>query len=419
MKILIPSCRSPHALAAIRSFAAKGFEVTAADCTRLSPGLYSRGASRRFLYPSATEKPAEFADAMVAELDRGKYDLLFPTFEEIFLFSRIRDRIPASVKHLVPEYGRMMAVHNKASLAGLCAKHEIPTPGTWSPQSREECERLASEVEYPVVIKLTEGNNSTGLTYADNAAELIAKWTKLTDFFGLQPGGMPLIQKKVPGPLIYSLFLADHGEVVGALIYKPIRMFPDSGGTAFYRESIRHPAAEEFSREFIKALDWHGFIGFDFIDDPQTRVPLLIDVNPRPNPAYNLGLASGVDFTQMFVDMALGRKPAANPAPKPGVRTKFLFSEMIWFAFQFAPGRGYFKRVKDAMTVFQKREFNPDYYLAGDLKPSLVLILYVHYFMFIINTIKPKKGGFMFGCNYDRALADRTLSSGAGSGNAG
>ena len=409
MKILVTSARAPHALAVIRSMGERGHEVVAGDSTRLAMGAYSKFVTRRFWYPSVTERPAAFLAALEAELQRERYDLLFPTFEEIFLIARQRERFAALTNLIVPSYAELMAVHNKGSLARLCREHQIPTPDTIHPQSLTELEQLAPGLRYPVAIKLVEGNNSTGLSYADDAATLLARYRKLVSFFKLEAPYLPLVQRKVDGEMIYTLFLADHGEIVGQLIYRPLRMFPESGGTAFHREAIRHPAAEEASAKFIRALNWHGFIGFDFIVD-EVGQPQLIDVNPRPNPAYNTGLAAGIDFTGQFLEMLAGRRPAPQIAAREGTRSLMFFVECLWFVFAQMPGKDYVRRVKNVWRwMFRRGEFVGDVHRSYDRLPSLILWLYTNYFMFIINTIKPNKGGFMFGCNYDRALSDRLL----------
>jgi predicted ATP-grasp superfamily ATP-dependent carboligase len=406
---MVTSARAPHALAFIRSMGERGHEIVAGDSTRLSMGLYSKYVSKRFLYPSVTERPADFLRALDDELSREHYDLLFPTFEEIFLIARQRKRFAALTRVIVPSYEELMAVHNKGSLARLCAQYDIPTPETIQPGSLPELERIAPGLSFPVVIKLVEGNNSLGLSYAADAAALAARYRKLVAFFKLVPPYLPLVQRRIDGEMIYTLFLADHGDVVGQLIYRPLRMFPESGGTAFHREAIRHPAVEEISARFIRALKWHGFIGFDFILDGRGQ-PQLIDVNPRPNPAYNTGLAAGVDFTGLFLDLVDGFKPLPQLEARAGTRSLMFFVECLWFVFSQLPGRGYFRRMKNTWTwMFHRGKFVGDVHRKNDRLPSLILWLYTNYFMFIINTIKPSRGGFMFGCNYDRALADRLL----------
>jgi len=409
MNALITAARAPHALAMIRSFGEKGWRVTAGDSTRLSMGLYSRHVAKKLLYPEVTEKPKEFLQTILHELENTPYDLLCPTFEEIFLLARVRDKLDQLVPHLVPPYEELLALHNKASLAELCARHGVPSPMTLQPASLDELDAKADELAYPVVIKLAETNNSLGLNYADDAEQLRKRYRKLVNFFRLEPAQYPLVQQKIEGEILFSLFFADRGETVGQLIYRPLRMFPEGGGTAFYREAIRHERIERLAHDFIAKLNWHGFIGFDFIIDKNDGTPYLIDANPRPTPAYNTGLAAGIDFTQMLINLSTKKKPVPNLTPREGVRSKMLFVEILWFCFQFLPGKSYFRRVRDALSVFKKRVFVPDVHRRDDRLPSLILTLYTNWFMFVINTIKPRRGGFMYGCNYDRALANKVL----------
>lgn len=414
MKVLVTSARGPHALAIIRSLGFKGHEVTAGDSTRLSMGMYSRFAVQRLRYPSATEDPAGFVKALTAELEREKYGFLFPTFEETFLIARHRDHFARLAPHLVPPYEQMMQVHNKTSLADLCARHGIATPVTHAPKTEAELEELAKKLTYPVVIKLPEGNNSIGLQFAADEEELKKRYLKLVRFFQPPPECWPLVQEKIEGEILFTQFLADHGKVIGQLVYQPLHMFPEGGGTAFHREAIRHLAIEDLSQEFIAALGWHGFIGFDFIIERGSKKPYLIDANPRTTPAYQTGLEAGVDFTQMALDLARERKPKANLAPEAGVRSKILFVELLWYAFLLLPGKGYFRRVRTAWQHWRERDTSVgDVYRRDDLLPALILCVYAPYFMFIVNTLKKSRGGFMFGCNYDRVLADQAFAESA------
>ena len=401
MRVLITSVRTPHAINIIRSFGALGWEITAADCTSLSPGLYSRFVTRRLVVPPLSENPAGFVDALCNELQRQEYDLLFPTFEDTFVVSLFRERFEQYTKVLVSDYSLFMKVHNKVSLTALCNEWGIATPPTWTLKSMNDLDSVAAQVEYPAVVKLPDVNNSLGLAFVDDAESLKKHVRKVVKFFGLTDDRLPMIQKKIEGDLIFSLFLADHGKTVGSLIYKPLKMFPDGGGTAFYRESVRNPEAEQLAQRLIEKLGWHGFIGFDYVIDPETGTPYLIDANPRVNPAYQTGECAGVPFTQMAVDIVSGKSPEPMLEPKPGVRFKTLFVEAIWFVFQFLPGKNYGRRVRDALSVFRKREFNPDVHRGDDKKPSLMMALFMHYFLFVINVYRPKTGGFMFSCNYN------------------
>jgi predicted ATP-grasp superfamily ATP-dependent carboligase len=407
MRVLVTCARSPHALAAIREFGRRGWEVTAADCTRLSAGAHSRHVSRRLLWPNLTERPAEWLAACVAELKSHKVDLLFPTFEDTFLVSRFRDVLSRYTTVLVESYDKMMRVHHKMSLNALAREAGVDVPATWQPADEAELLRLRDDLPYPVVLKLPDTNNSRGLAFCADAEQLTLAWRRQVATFGLAGGDLPMIQQKVEGDLIFTLFLGDAGRTVGSLLYEPLLMFPDGGGTAFHRRSVRIPEVERLSARLIQALGWTGFVGFDYILEKGTGRPVLIDANPRTTPGLLTGQAAGVDFTGLIVSLVQGEHPPAQNEPRPGVRTKLWFVHWLWFSFQLLPGKGWLRRVGAAFGSLRLRGFVPDIHRADDRRPSVVTALFVPYFMFVINTLKGARGGYMYGCNYDRRLAER------------
>lgn len=407
MRVLVTCARSPHALAAIREFGRRGWEVTAADCTRLSAGAHSRYVSRRLLWPNLTERPAEWLAACLAELKSQRVDLLFPTFEDTFLVSRFRDVLSRYTTVLVESYDKMMRVHHKMALNELAREVGVDVPETWQPADEADLLALAGDLPYPVVLKLPDTNNSLGLTFCDDAHGLATAWRRLVSSFGLSGDRLPMIQRKVDGDLVFSLFLGDHGRTVGSLLYEPLLMFPDGGGTAFYRRSVRHPQIEQLSMRLLEALGWHGFLGFDYILERGTGRPVLIDANPRTTPAVLTGQSAGVDFVGLAIDLFRREHPAPQVEPRPDVRTKLWFVHWLWFSFMLLPGRRWLQRLGAAFRSLFIRDFVPDIHRADDRGPSFVTALFVPYFMFVINTIKGARGGYMYGCNYDRRLAER------------
>ena len=123
-------------------------------------------------------------------------------------------------------------------------------------------------------------------------------------------------------------------------------------------------------------------------------------------PAFMTGHAAGVDFTGMFIDLAGGGHPEPQLEPKPGVRSKLWFVHWLWFSFQLLPGRRWLGRIGEAFRSLRIRGFVPDIHRPDDRAPSLITALFVPYFMFVINTLKGARGGYMYGCNYDRRLGE-------------
>lgn len=281
---------------------------------------------------------------------------------------------------LVESYDKMMRVHHKMSLNALAREAGVDVPDT---------------------------NNSRGLAFCDDALQLTRAWRRQVATYGLSGGDLPMIQQKVEGDLVFTLFLGDAGRTVGSLLYEPLLMFPDGGGTAFHRRSVRIPEVERASMRLVEALGWTGFVGFDYILEKGTRRPILIDANPRTTPGLLTGQAAGVDFVGLAIDLHRKDHPAPQLEVRPGVCTKLWFVHGLWFSFQLLPGRGWLRRLGAAFRSLRLRGFVPDIHRADDRRPSFVTALFVPYFMFVVNTLKGARGGYMYGCNYDRRLAER------------
>ena len=404
VRALVTSARAPQALTAIRELGRRGWQITAADNTRLSPGLYSRFADRQLILPSLTEEPEDYARLLTEELRQTEYDLLLPCFEEIFLIAK--HQIPDHTRAFVDTYDKLISVHHKVQLTQVAKQLGIGTPETWQPKSREELEALIRDLPYPAVIKLPAANNSLGMGEADDAKSLSRKWQHLTKLYRLREDGLPIIQRKIRGEDLCTLAFAHRGELLGQMVYRSELMFPDGGGTAFVRQSVRHDELEMLSEKALADLEWTGFLGLDFLIDAQTNEPLLIDANPRPNPALGLAQRAGVDFVGILDALVRQRAPVRHVSPRPNVRTKTLFVHLLWMAFLLVPGRGWWTRAKRARASLSMRGLHPDIHDPKDRKPSWVMTLYVLYFMFIVNTLKPTTGGFMFGCNFNHDSLD-------------
>lgn len=411
MRVLVTSARTPHALNAIRQFAEAGCEVFAADCTRLAPGLWSRFARRRLISPPMTERPGEYAEWLRRVVRDHRIELVFPCFEEIFVVARVADELRAlGAAVLTPPFETMLRVHDKTTLAEVCDTAGLPCPKTYHPADAEDVRRVAAEIAFPAIIKLPDANNSLGLQIVGSAAELIERHEHVVRFLNLPPERRPVVQPKIEGRIVYTLALADAGRTLGVISYKPLMAFPDTGGTAFYRETVSEPAAEDAVRRLVAHLGWRGFIGIDVIIDA-SGTAWVIDANPRPTPAYQTGRAAGVDFTRMALEMAAGRSPEAAPSAKPGVRTKTLFVHLIWAAMGRTAGRSRAEHHALVRASFRERGFIPDIHRKDDLGPTLAMTLFVPWFIFVITPLKKADAGFCYSCNFTRATLKR-LSDG-------
>jgi biotin carboxylase len=341
----------------IQGFGTRQVRVTAADDHLWSIGK-SIPRTRWLRTPSLSHDPAGYLSALIGELKLRPYDLLLPTFEESLLLSEFRDQIEAHTQLFLPSFEAMWQVHHKPSLYKLCCELRIPAPPTVTDPVPAGLEDQVRELTFPVVVKLPGGNNCDGLQYCETLPELIARFTALYQRETQRQADPPFIQQKIFGESIYTLMLCHEGRKLGEVIYRPLRTFPERGGTSSHRESIVHPQIAQLTERLAEATGWSGFLGLDFIIDAKTGTPLLIDANPRANPAVQLGYLAGVDWTGLLIEMLRGRRPEPMQA-RAGARCKTPLLDALWLM------EGLLPRSKWAQTLLRRirQVYKPDWTL--------------------------------------------------------
>lgn len=352
MRVLATGTSSFFATRLIQGFGQLGVTVTAADSQRWSGAKCLPNVERRLRIPPPNRDPERYLDVIEQELRACHYDLLLPTFEEGLLFAQAADALRPWATLLLPPFETMWQLHHKPTLHQVCARLGLPSPRTSTPQSMDELTALLGQLKYPVVLKPPTGNNSIGRIFCDSSEELIHGFQQHlhTD---QGPGAEPLlVQEKIVGQPIYTLMLCDEGRKVAEVIYRPLRTFPDDNGTSVIRESIAHPDIAEITTTLARQTNWTGFLGLDFLVSNETQTPYLIDANPRPNPAVQLGFVAGIDWSSLLSEMAQGRHPA-RVQPRLGVRVRSATMDWAWLLDGLKPGRGWMARSRQRLKGFR------------------------------------------------------------------
>jgi predicted ATP-grasp superfamily ATP-dependent carboligase len=313
----------------IHDLGRRGAIVTAADSLPLSAGKASWFVSHRVRLPSVNTDPGRFLEAVLAELRARPYDLLLPTFEEALLLAEYQSEIRPYARLFLPPFPTMYELHHKPSLHQLCLSLGLQTPPTLVVDDASQLEEVPDRFGFPVVLKLPAGNNAVGRSFCDSKEELHRKFTRLASEQQQHGGELPFIQKRIQGPLICTLCFCLQGQKLGEVIYRTSRMFPQAGGTAAHKESITNSTISQITDRLIAATGWSGFLGFDFVLEDGTGIPYLIDANPRTSPAIHLGFCSGLDWSQLILDLAQDKLPRIQTA-RAGVNVHTLLIDMSW-----------------------------------------------------------------------------------------
>ncbi len=290
-------------LAVVRSLGEKGIEVTVGENTRFATTLFSRYATKKVIYPSPRTKPDAFIDYLLDELKQTSYDVLFPMEEEtLLLVAKNKEKISKLTYLLIPDHEKIEFTRNKKNIIKKARELDISCPKTWFIEDIDEVERIAKEIEYPVVIKPQVSFGSYGIKRVRNEKELISKYKEAHKIYPL-----PLIQESIPqeGEAFgVSALFNKNSKLRAVFVHKRLREYPVTGGPSTLRESVKNPKVQEMSLKLLKALDWIGVAMVEFKVDPRDGEPKLMEVNPRFWGSLQLAILSGVDFPYLIYRIA-------------------------------------------------------------------------------------------------------------------
>ena len=326
-RAVVTFARSWQALAAVRSLGRRGVEVIAADEYRLTPGALSRFSSDSFVYPSPATDPDGFAAAIDEAIDRfapstGPPLVVLPVHRETYELAQRRERFGDRAVMPIAPSDRIEQVRDKARLVELARQLEIAVPATWMPESSDEIDSIAGQVELPAVVKMRTGSAGVGLEYVDERRELETAFEAIRREHRLAPGRLPIVQQRVAGADYCVGCLFDHGQVRASFTYRNVRTLTE-GGPGVVRRTVSAPAAEAAAHRLLEALEWHGAAELDFVwTGEEADEPYLIEVNPRLFSGLFQAIASGLDLPWLLYRLAVDGEIETQGRPQLGVQTE-------------------------------------------------------------------------------------------------
>lgn len=320
------------ALAVVRSLGQAGWRcVVVSDRDRSLAGA-SRFARAQRRAPDALREPRAFALALAALAHAEDASLVVPIAEPAMLAVLAeRERFPAGSLPW-PGLEAFRAICDKEGLLTAAARLGIAVPAQRVLTTLVDLDRvLDAGIDYPVVLKPArsvgehEGERrKLGVSYASDERELRAAVA------GLPPAAFPLLlQQRIVGPGVGVFLLLWEGEVRAAFAHRRLREKPPSGGVSVYRESIvmDHDLAAR-SRALLEQFGWRGVAMIEYKRDAGTGIPYLMEINGRFWGSLQLAIDAGVDFPRLLAECASGTAPAAPPAYRPGVRSRWWWGEV-------------------------------------------------------------------------------------------
>ncbi|MFX0135823.1 MAG: ATP-grasp domain-containing protein [Candidatus Hodarchaeota archaeon] len=390
MNVLITHASNRIGYAAIYSLGRKGIPVYTTDYSRFSMSFYSMHCHGYDICPIPYKKPNDYINSLLNIIKKRKIKILLPMYDETYLISKNKNYFPSELIIPIPDYKKIMSVHNKYNLMNVCKKLCIQTPKTYLPKSIDDIENILDKVDFPLVLKPIKGGGSFGISYVDSKEKLIKNYKKFDPKYHKNK---LMIQEYIKGTTYCQALLCKNGELRASFAYKQLREYPLTGGTATFRESIKEERMEKNLLKILRGLKWTGICHADFILSDHDSKIYLIDINPRFWGSLMQAIASGVDFPYLIYKMAIEGdiKPITNY--KIGVRTLWLWGDLRILLKRIITTKKKAYAIRDFFGSFKHGLIIDDFHLKDPI-PFLIYPLKKLGQIIAKRTFSPSRGGF-------------------------
>ncbi|WP_319507388.1 ATP-grasp domain-containing protein [uncultured Methanolobus sp.] len=326
-KILVTDGRSLAALAIIRSFGEKGFEVHCGDDFKNNLSSFSRYVKKRIVYPSPKNNESEFISFIIDIAKKEKYDMIIPVRDEItLLLSKHKNEVSKFTHLYLADYNILTKFRDKGQTIKIAQNANIPVPNTLYPEEMD-FDELKSALKYPILIRARISSGSRGIKHVKSPAEFDFAYNEIKKKYG-----EPIIQEYInkTGYSTACLLLNDEQEDIASFSYERVKEYPITGGPTVVGISTDDALVKEYSLKLLKNIGWKGVAEIEYILD-ENGSPLLLEVNPRFWMPLTLSIKAGVDFPHLLYKLSIGDKVSPVKNYNIGLKYRWVLpNEILW-----------------------------------------------------------------------------------------
>lgn len=233
-----------------------------------------------------------------------------------------RDRLAPYYRFALPAHDVVETLMEKTTFYAYAEQHNLAIPVTRYLHNREDAERAAQEMMYPVIVKppiktpAWEQNTKAKVFKVASSQELLDLYARASTWADLL-----MVQEWIEGTDadLYSCncyFNAAHEPLV-TFIARKLRQWPPETGTSCLGEEIRNDEVLEESLRLFRSANYVGLGYVEMKQDRRTGKHYIIEPNiGRPTGRSAIAEAGGVELVYtMYCDLA------GLPLPENRVQT--------------------------------------------------------------------------------------------------
>lgn len=299
---------------------------------------------KNFLVPSPRFQPKAFIDALIEITQNEQIDLVIPTFEEIFCFSKELHRFPKSCQVFCSPFETLDPLHNKWLFNEKLHQMGLTAPESLLVKTTSDLSNLT--LKFPIILKPCYSRAAQKVIKINSQDELKT--------ITIDPHNPWVAQRWLKGRKFCSYSIAVKGKLTAHVTY-PVQFSIDDSSCLNF-EAIDHSGIENWVRSFVEKEHFTGQVGFDFIELPKQEL-YPIECNPRSTSGLHL-FSKKDNLPQAFFDQA-----PKLISPKPGFCKQIAVGMLLYGWKTKHPQKTYGQFVKKLMSVedviFSRRDLNP------------------------------------------------------------
>ncbi|MGI8731580.1 MAG: hypothetical protein ACR2LK_16625 [Solirubrobacteraceae bacterium] len=227
---------------------------------------------------------------------------------EVFVFPRQPD-------------GLAERLFSKQGMHELCVEHDVATPATAFPQTREEAQETIERAVFPLVLKPIDNvrfkqRNGIPMYIATDSSDALSAYDRVEDLAA--PNVM--LQEYIPGPSssvwVFTGYFDSRSELLFGAGGAKLRQYPFRTGTTCFGVVQSNPDMEAVVARFVKRLGYRGVFDCGFRYDTRDDRHKLLDVNPRVGANFRQCVGrDGMDVVHaLYLNLTGQEVPTEAPA---------------------------------------------------------------------------------------------------------
>lgn len=186
---------------------------------------------------------------------------------------------------------RLDLLGSKLGFVRAATALDLPIPESRVCQGLDELERGLRELGGVAMIK------EEGLSGGDGC-QLVQNVARLSELDARVLNRPVVLQRYLPGPVYSVEGLYDRGRLCSVLTSEVMTTWSGPFSPSAVRRFFHHDGLVALAQEIGRKVSLHGFSNISMLEDPRSRQPRLIELDPRPNLMFHLGDTLGVGMVE-------------------------------------------------------------------------------------------------------------------------